>query len=261
VGQISAVHLYNNHLLLKYQHHSINWETNDSEQLYQTNLKRQPADWYYRNNTVTYSWNSNGYRAPEWHDINWSQSHVLMGCSYAMGSGVDDSDTISARVLNGVNLGQSGTSLYAIEYNTIRMIDSGIRPLTVKIIMPNLSRLTYWGESDWLDLTPHDLFVRGNQLVLPVQNCYTGWLSIKHNSEQHGYMTARAIQALWQAQGVRCDLYQHWAPEAPQFSQGYQLPEPIDQARDINDNNFAHPGRLTLKLWADIMYGLNNGCV
>jgi hypothetical protein len=255
------MHSYSDQLLLKYHHPSSYWETNDSESLYQTNLKRQPADWYYRNNTVTYSWNSNGYRAPEWSDINWSQSHVLMGCSYAMGSGVDDSDTISAQVPNGINLGQSGTSLYAIEYNTIQMIDAGIRPLTVKIIMPNLARLTYWGDIDWLDLTPHDLSVRGDQLIAPVRNCYTGWLAIKYNAEQHGYMTARAIQALWQANGVSCDLYQHWAPEVPAFSQGVQLPEPVDQARDINDSNFAHPGRNTFKLWADIMYGLNNGCV
>lgn len=246
---------YSDHMLLTYTHSSSKWETNDSEALYQTNLKRQPADWYYRNNSVNYSWNSNGYRAPEWNTINWEQSHVLMGCSYAMGSGVDDCDTISSQVPNGVNLGQSGTSLYAIEYNTIRMIDAGIRPLTVKIIMPNLARLTYWGDVDWIDLTPHDLSVRGDQLVSPVRDCYTGWLAIKYNAEQHGYMAARAIQALWKANGVACDLYQHWAPENPVFNQGYQLPEPIDQARDINSNNFAHPGRKTLQLWANILYG------
>jgi hypothetical protein len=251
---------YSDQLLLKYTHSNNKWETNDSESLYQTNLKRQPADWYYRNNSVNYSWNSNGYRAPEWDTIDWQQSHVLMGCSYAMGSGVDDCDTISSQVPNGVNLGQSGTSLYAIEYNTIRMIDAGIRPLTVKIIMPNIARLTYWGDIDWIDLTPHDLSVRGDQLVSPVRECYAGWLSIKYNAEQHGYMAARAVQALWKSNGVPCDLYQHWAPENPVFNQGYQLPEPVDQARDINSNNFAHPGRDTFKLWADIMYGLNNEC-
>jgi hypothetical protein len=90
--------------------------------------------------------------------------------------------------------------------------------------------------------------------VSPVRDCYTGWLSIKYNAEQHGYMAARAIQALWTANGVSCDLYQHWAPENPVFNQGVQLPEPVDQARDINSNNFAHPGRKTLQLWANILY-------
>jgi hypothetical protein len=245
---------YNDHLLLKYNHASTFWETNDSESLYRYNLTRQPNNWYYRNNTVNYSWNSNGYRALEWKDIAWSDSHVLMGCSYAMGSGVDDVDTISAQISNGVNLGQSGTSVYAIQYNTIRLIDAGIRPKTVKIIMPNLSRMTYWGDLDWIDLTPHDLPVRGNQLVPPVRDCYAGWLYIPPNSEQHGYMSIRATQALWQAAGVPCDLYQHWVPENPVYSQGTQLPEPIDNARDINENNFAHPGRETLKLWAEIIY-------
>jgi hypothetical protein len=254
------MHLYNDYLLLKYNHPSKFWETNDSESLYQINLKKQPSDWYYRNNQVTYSWNSNGYRAPEWDTIDWAKSHVLMGCSYAMGSGIDDRDTISSQIPNGVNLAQSGTSLYALEYNTIRLIDAGIRPATVKIILPNLARLTYWGDVDWIDLTPHDLEIRGHHLVPAVRQCYSGWLGIKYNAEQHGYMTARAIQALWHASGVPCDLYQHWSPEHPIFNLGHQLPEPIDQARDINENNFAHPGRDTHRMWADIIYGLNNGC-
>lgn len=245
---------YSDQLLLKYNHSSTQWETNDSYQLYQYNLTRQPADWYYRNNTVKYSWNTNGYRAAEWQDIDWANSHVVMGCSYAMGAGVDDSDTISAHIPNGINLAQSGTSVYAIQYNTVQLIDSGIRPKSVKIIIPNLSRMTYWGDVDWIDLTPHDLSIRGSQLVKPVRDCYTGWLHIPPNAEQHGYMSIRATQALWQSSGVVCDLYQHWAPENPRFSQGVQLPEPIDQARDINNNNFAHPGRETLKLWANIIW-------
>lgn len=249
------MHTYTPDLLLKYNHASTLWETNDNASLYEYNLQHQPANWYYRNNTVEYAWNSNGYRCADWEHIDWARSHVLMGCSYAMGHGVAESDCISSQIDNGVNLAQSGTSITAIQYNTIRLLQAGIRPKSVKIIVPNIARLTYWGLDAWLDLTPHDLSARGEYLVPHVRNCYTGWLALDPNAEQHGYMTALSVQALWAAAGVACDLYQHWAPENPCFNLGTQLPSQIDLARDVNLNGFAHPGRQTLKLWSDVIYG------
>jgi len=246
---------YTDDLLLKYLHPSTLWETNDSAELYEYNLVHQPANWYYRNNTVKYAWNSNGYRTPEWADIDWASSHVLMGCSYAMGHGVSESDCITSQISNGVNLAQSGTSISAIQYNTIRLIQAGIRPASVSVIVPNISRLTYWARDSWLDMTPHDLRQRGEYLVPHVRDCYSGWLALDPNAEQHGYMTAVSVQALWTSAGVACNLYQHWAPEMACFDLGTQLPQQVDNARDVNLNGFAHPGRLTLKLWADVIYG------
>jgi hypothetical protein len=249
------MHTYTDDLLLKYIHTSTEWETNDSAELYQYNLQHQPSDWYYRANTVEYGWNSNGYRTPEWKDIAWPRSHVLMGCSYAMGHGVGESDTITGPIAHSVNLGQSGTSITAIQYNSIRLIQAGILPQSVSIIVPNIARLTYWGRDSWLDLTPHDLAQRGQHLVPHVRDCYEGWLAIDPNAEQHGYMTAVSVQGLWLSVGVACKLYQHWAPKDARFQLGTQLPQQVDSARDVNAAGFAHPGRQTLALWRDVIYG------
>jgi len=249
------MHLYTDDLLLRYNHPSTQWETNDSAGLYQYNLTHQPQDWYYRTHAVEYAWNSNGYRCAEWQDIAWPSSHVLMGCSYAMGLGVAESDCITNHIVNGVNLGQSGTSIQAIQYNTIRLISQGIRPRSVKIIVPDIARFTYWDRDTWHDITPARLQDRSGELSRHVRECYAGWLAVDPNAEQQGYMTAVGVHALWTSVGVPCDLYQHWAPKNTAFNLGIQLPEPQDQARDINTNGFAHPGRLTLQQWSEIIYG------
>lgn len=247
---------YSNQLLLPYTHScSPDWEKNDSQELFYNNLQIQPDNWYYRQNTVRYTWNSNGYRCPEWDNIHWSSSNILMGCSYAQGMGVDDADTISAQVSNGVNLAQSGTNVYTIQYNTLRLLDLGIRPKSVKIIVPDLARSVYWGSEDWVDLTPHDLEIRGHSLTPQVRDYYNSWLSIAPNAELQSYMTIRSVQALWSAAGVSCDLYHNWMLADSKFVTAPLLPEPIDQARNINHRGFAHPGRKTLQQWADFIYG------
>lgn len=249
------MHEYSGQLLLPYAHpHAPLWEKNDSQPLYQQNLKIQPLDWYYRNHTVRYTWNTNGYRCPEWENVSWAESHVLMGCSYAQGLGVDDADTISAGVDHGVNLAQSGSNAYTIQYNSLRLIDAGLRPRSVKIIIPDLTRSVYWGTEDWVDLTVHDLEIRGSSLPKPVRDYYQGWLAHSPNAELATYMVMRGVQALWQAVGVSCDLYHHWMPYEPAFVMAPKLPEPIDYARDCTPQGFAHPGPKTLAQWRAYMY-------
>lgn len=177
-----------------------------------------------------------------------------MGCSYAGGLGVDDSETISAGVSHGVNLAQSGSNSYVIQYNTLRLIDAGIRPRSVKIIIPDLTRSVYWGTEDWVELTAHDLQSRGSSLVPAVRNYYQGWLAHSPNAELATYMTVRGVQALWQSVGVACQLYHHWMPYDSKFVLAAQLPEPIDHARDCQPEGFAHPGPKTLALWREFMY-------
>ena len=244
------MHVYSSQLLLPYHHPGApQWEKNDSQDLYQKNLLTQPDSWHYRHHSVSYTWNTNGYRCAEWDSVDWSLSHVIMGCSYAQGLGIDDSDTISAGVPNGVNLAQSGSNAYVIQYNSLRLIDAGIRPRSVKIIIPDLTRSVYWGTQDWVDLTAHDLKLRGHGLNTSVRDYYQGWLAHSPNAEQATYMTVRSTQALWQAVGVDCELYHHWMPYDSKFIIAPQLPQPVDLARDC-----VHPGPITHSLWRDFIY-------
>lgn len=71
------------------------WSGTDTKKLYESNLKKQPKNWYYRNNNVRYTINSNGYRTYEFKDINWKNSVIIFGCSQVFGIGLDDEYTIS----------------------------------------------------------------------------------------------------------------------------------------------------------------------
>lgn len=251
------MHIYDSQLLLPYNHKSSSWFATDSQDLYVKNLSTQPRDWLYRQQSVSYQFNSNGYRAPEWNLIDWTQSHLIMGCSHAMGVGIDQQHTLAAEIPYAVNLAQPGVSIYHIQYNTLRLIDQGIRPRSVQILIPDLHRSTYWGLVDWADLTPHDFAVRGQGLRDHVRCYYQGMISQDPQAQQMAAMTARSVKALWTAQGIDCDLWDLWFTDK-KFHTGRRLSEPVDQARDIDAQSQAHPGIHTVQHWADqIKHQLN----
>lgn len=99
------------------------FSSTDSQELFQTNLKIQPADWVYHDCTITYSLNSYGYRAPEFHLVDWSNSIVIFGCSNVVGIGLPENDTVSSQLqrLTGrpvINMGASSSSMEFSVYNS-----------------------------------------------------------------------------------------------------------------------------------------------
>lgn len=105
--------------------------------------------WKYYNKTITYTNNSNGYRAPEWDQVDWNNSVLVMGCSNVHGCGHDDEDTLPKRIerkinMPVVNLGANGTGLsYHVE-NTNQLIAAGIKPKAVVLMHPMAGRFTYF---------------------------------------------------------------------------------------------------------------------
>lgn len=118
----------------------------DSREFYQKNLATQPADWLWRSRSLRYTLNSQGFRCPEWSDIDWSSSIVCMGCSMTFGVGVDDSDTwchqlelITGRPV--VNLGWPGASVGLMWANSVELIRAGISPHALVYYWPDSSRV------------------------------------------------------------------------------------------------------------------------
>jgi hypothetical protein len=171
-----------------------------------------------------------------------------MGCSHAMGLGLTDQDTVSAQIPQAVNLAQPAVSVYHIQYNTLKLIDQGIRPLSVDILVPELARAVYWAQNDWVDITVHDFLTRSHELAPPVQQYYHGLTAISPHAELMAWMTIRSVKALWQSHGVDCRLWGLWINNTIQFE--HTLMPPIDQARDLDQSGHAHPGRLTHQQWA-----------
>lgn len=249
------MYVYNDQLLLPARENDRLWSGQDSNELFQKNLTQQAKDWYYRTNPVTYTWNSNGYRAPEWHRVDWDHSHIVMGCSFVVGVGLTDSDTLPSRLsteLNEpvVNLGYGGSGVATLAYNTLRLIDAGIKPLSVTLVIPSLSRLTVFQDLDTLHLLPNwYMHTKGG----PFKSFYETWIGVGPNAEIHSHMMMRGVIANWTNAGVPLVIKHVWPGEGDYDWQrlGPNLTPAVDWARDLLDGvHHGHPGRKTMQMWA-----------
>lgn len=112
---------------------------------YQTLIDSQSPDWYYRNNTVTYTINDQNYRCDNFNNVDWSNSIIMLGCSFVYGIGVDDQYTLPSRLskltnLPIVNLGATGCSQQFCLYNLTILRQANIKPKAVVIAWPHSKR-------------------------------------------------------------------------------------------------------------------------
>lgn len=242
--------------LLPHWQHSADWCLPDTEELYQLNCQRRPANWIWENKQVTYTWNQEGYRAPNWDTITWANTHVVMGCSCVLGVGVNEPDTLPIQLAIQlqepvVNLGFNGASPSIIQYNTLRMIELGWHPKTVTILIPELTRLTYFDDHGVQNLTPN--FLGENMPYQGIFEFYRYWLRAPHHAELYGRMAIKAAEAMWNLARVPVVL-RHITAVPQQHRLAPSLCAVKDQARDLDVDSkgiwHAHPGPLTLALWA-----------
>ena len=219
------------------QIHEDNFLTMDSKENYERNLKSQPADWLYRHKKVNYTWNTNGYRCPEWNDIDWKNSIVVFGCSLIAGEGLDDTDTITSKMsakLNCpvINLGVPAGSPDIIFYNTIRLVDLNIRPKAVCILSPRWERTTHFSNIS-KNLGPWTPYVETGFYA----DYYKKYVERPHNAEIHGYMSLRGAYESWKTTEVPVKMFEE-----------VELHPDVDKSRDLK-----HPGIKTIELWAETM--------
>lgn len=118
----------------------------DTKELFYKNLQTQPSSWYYRNNPVTYTLNSYGYRTKEFDELDWENSIVMFGCSHVFGIGVTDEHTIPyiLEKISGIpviNMGVCGSSIQTVLHNGIILTDSKYpTPKAILINWPHLLR-------------------------------------------------------------------------------------------------------------------------
>jgi hypothetical protein len=162
----------------------------DTEELYQKHLLSQPNDWYYRNNTVTYTVNSQGYRCPEFNQVDWANSIVLIGCSNVYGVGIDDVHTLDKELskltnCTVINLGAGGTSIQYSLYNAVILRELYPTPKAVVQIWTGIHRYTQFMEDN------------------KVHN-HGSWnysIDDKYNTDinlsTHGYLNIKASKYMW----------------------------------------------------------------
>ena len=166
------------------------WWGKDSEAFYQKNLETLPSNWYYRTNTVTYTVNSMGYRAPEFDLINWQDSIVVFGCSSTFGDGVDDLHTIPSQInlISGiptVNLGAGGSSILWALHNSMLLKKNFGVPKAVVFLWTSPFRTLSYVNGQPLRHGPWD-----------PDEVFTNWIK-NDNAEYQTYMIRNIVEQMW----------------------------------------------------------------
>jgi hypothetical protein len=142
---------------------SLDFFSSDTKERFENNLITQPADWQYRTQPVEYIFNKHGFRTKEFEDIDFSNSVFLFGCSETMGTGLDETETISYQLekklgVPVINLARNGTSMHYSFVNNLILKKICKKPIAVINHWTSLDRLTYYGKHTPTNLLPRHAF-------------------------------------------------------------------------------------------------------
>jgi hypothetical protein len=214
----------------------------DSEARYIKNYRDfilRGEHWEYFNKPITYKFNSQGYRAAEWADIDWNEAVVVLGCSYVLGEGLAEEDTVTAQLSKllhrpVVNLGVSGTSMSFSFYNSVMLYKNLPTPYAVVQQWSDTHRIECYTTDDILHHTP-----TGENNI----EFYRNWIKDPENPNTHMYMAAQASRCMWEPKTKYYELSLFGEPA--NILNCTHIPT-VDFARDLE-----HPGIETAKLIAE----------
>ena len=114
---------------------------------------KKVADWEWLDKKVSYTLNSQGYRAKEFEDCDWKNSVLFFGCSWVYGVGVDDSDTMTYMFtaqtgIPCINLGMPAVSNWFTVKNCEILNSNNINPKAVVNCMTYPTRTTLFHDDD-----------------------------------------------------------------------------------------------------------------
>jgi hypothetical protein len=235
---------------------TVEWFSVDSEASYSRTLKLEGPNWDYKDKLITYTFNQNGYRCPNWSEIAWQDSIVMIGCSNTFGLGLNHTDTAAyllSQKLNipVINLGVVGSSNQLMLFNSIKLLENQIKPKAAVILFSDTSRYTHFnlnnnsikslGHWTLLDSPIKKIASVNNEM----NDFYFDYLQ-DQNDTVHGTMAAYSTEAVWKAAGIKTLAYSAYFNSLKDKFK--ILPARVDTAREQS-----HPGINTNKLWADII--------
>jgi hypothetical protein len=167
----------------------------DSLTTYKINSAEMPADWIYHTKSVSYTLNSEGYRAPEFHTVDWDNSVVIFGCSCVFGVGLDDSDTISTQLeklinVPVINMGAGGSSIDFTYYNQLILSGMVPKPKAIINIWTSVVRTSYFTKKTPILMGPW----LQNRLHAKL---HTLWSLDDANPATHAYFLRQSSRILW----------------------------------------------------------------
>lgn len=140
---------------LSHHHSAVYSYTGDYEQKVHIDISRcmHSEFWKYTDpNIISYDYNTDGFRAKEFSQVDWKNTSVIVGCSYIFGQGVENENTVS-EILNReygvpfVNGGVFGASNRVINDNALVFMKK-YNPKKVIILWSHENRSTWMYEWD-----------------------------------------------------------------------------------------------------------------
>ena len=180
------------------------WEGPDSLENYLTNKKIYGKSWSWRDYPLTYTYNSQGYRCPEFDSIDWSNQVIIFGCSHTFGTGVSDEQTISAQLTMlgwpTINLGQPGTGVNYQFINSVILNENKIKPRAVIYNWPSPARTLQWVDNE----NQYKLWGSWNS-----EKTDWGWhyISNDFHSITESLWYSRAVKVMWKCPVVEISRY------------------------------------------------------
>jgi hypothetical protein len=230
-----------------------NWMLSDDEENLKENLKTMPLDWKYRSKPVTYTLNSDGYRAPEWDQIDWKNSIILFGCSCTYGQGVSDEETIHYQLekLVGrpvINLGVCAGSNNLMIQNAISLLENYPTPYAVANIWSCTDRFRFFMDDSYVDLGSWTKFNKtlGYKTLCDIDELWKQMFVDPTHELVLAYYEGQIGKWLWQdrAKYASLSFFDHTA----HYTRSDAHFEIDNQARDL-----IHPGEDNFKQVAEFL--------
>lgn len=136
----------------------------DSDILHDINRKRFGPTWRFYDSTITYRYNSLGYRMnKELHEIDYNNYIAFFGCSFTFGTGLPLQETYAHRVATALNLGDNyinasieASSPSFLALNLTQFFKQVTKlPRAIIINWPPIHRIHYWFRGNPLVLSPN----------------------------------------------------------------------------------------------------------
>lgn len=226
-------------LTIKLRNTSWAWDGGpDTKSHWIRNRKKLGATWTHFNDGDKdfYKFNDLGFRTLNSNEIDWKESVVILGCSYAAGIGLAYKDTISSKLEKiirrpVINLGQSGSAVDINFFNSYILHNYYPQPKAIVHLWTSLNRYTDFNFNE----ETHTRFIPTDESSVLHKNLS---YCANHNWGDRSKMYIDIDRALWNKKIPRfegsffCGDYE--------YDKNVVKLDIIDRARDL-----MHPGKQT----------------
>lgn len=209
---------------------------------------------------IEYKLNSNGYRAPEWSEIDWPNTVAVFGDSNVFGPGLWYKETVVGLLeehlnLPVVNIGAIGTSIDFSILNQTVLHENNIKPKAVINIWTLPDRMYYystdvnncWNLGGWILNEGNGMAPDRAERIKPIIPMFKEWHLHPDNALHHMRSQMRLCRQSWKLAGVPMLEFSWFLPTAKEINK-----DPLPRLDVTGDRS--HPGPKSNSGAADVIY-------